>query len=68
MITQTTYQQAVAARDAAAHALYEAELAVHDANQTGVDAWISAAYRHLHEAIAQHSAAIENVAVFDLAA
>jgi hypothetical protein len=67
MITNT-YQQAIAARDAAAHALYEAELAVHDAHQTGVDEWISAAHRHLHNAIVQHSAAINSVAVFELAA
>lgn len=67
MITQT-YQQAVAARDAAAHDLYEAELALHDAHQTGVDEWITAAHRHLHNAIVAHSAAIESVAAFDLAA
>lgn len=68
MITQTTYQQAVAAREAAAHALYEAELAVHDAHQTGVDEWISAAHRHLHNAVTQHSAALDCVAAFELAA
>ena len=34
--TDPTYEQAVAVRDAAARALYEAELAVHDAHQTHV--------------------------------
>lgn len=31
--------------------LYEAELALHCAHQTGVDAWIAAASDRLHEAV-----------------
>jgi hypothetical protein len=34
-----------------ATALHRAELALHDANQTGVDAWISAAADRLHDAV-----------------
>jgi hypothetical protein len=49
---------ALAARDRAAHRMYDAEVALHIARQTGVDAWVSAAYNRLHEAIAQHSAAV----------
>ena len=52
-----TYQQAVAARDNAAHALYQAEVAVHDAHQTHVDQWIGAAHDRLHGAVALYSAA-----------
>jgi hypothetical protein len=42
----------------AARRLYDAEIALHIARQTGVDAWISAAYDRLHEAIAAHTAAL----------
>ena len=42
----------------AARRLYDAEIALHIARQTGVDAWISAAYDRLHEAIAAHTAAV----------
>ena len=62
--TDPTYEQAVAERDAAAHALYEAELAVHDAHQTHVDQWIGAAHDHLHAAIAEYAAADAAVASF----
>jgi hypothetical protein len=47
-----------AARDRAAHRMYDAEVALHIARQTGVDAWVRAAYDRLHEAIAQHSATV----------
>ncbi len=50
--TDRTYEQAVAARDNAAHALYQAEVAVHDAHQTHVDQWIGAAHDRLHAAVA----------------
>ena len=46
----------------AARRLYDAEIALHIARQTGVDAWISAAYDRLHEAIAAHTAAITPIA------
>ena len=55
--TDRNYEQAVAARDHAARALYLAELALHDAHQTHVDAWIGAANDRLHVAVARHSAA-----------
>ena len=56
-----TYEQAVAAMDNAAHALYSAEVALHDAHQTHVDDWIAAAQDHLHLAVAEHSAAVARV-------
>jgi hypothetical protein len=52
-----TYEQAVAARDHAASALYQAEVALHDAHQTHVDQWIGAAHDRLHAAVALYSAA-----------
>jgi hypothetical protein len=42
----------------AARRLYDAEVALHIARQTGVAAWISAAYDRLHEAITGHTAAL----------
>jgi hypothetical protein len=56
-ITDHTYEQAVAARNDAAHALYQAELAVHDAHQTRVDRWIGAAHDRLHVAVTRYEAA-----------
>jgi hypothetical protein len=50
-----TAQERVAA---AADAMYRAELALHDAFQAHVDAWVAAAYDRLHEAIAEHLAAV----------
>ena len=48
-----------AAVNAAAGRLYDAEAALHIARQTGVYAWIGAAYTRLHEAIADHIAAVD---------
>jgi len=59
-----TYQQAVAAKDVAARALYQAELAVHDAHQAHVDQWIGAAHDRLHVAVSRYSAAEALVASF----
>lgn len=42
---------------AAERRLYDAETALHAARQSGVDAWVAAAYDRLHEAIIQHAAA-----------
>jgi dsDNA-binding SOS-regulon protein len=56
-----TYEQAVAAMGHAARALYNAEVALHDARQTHVDQWIVAAQDHLHLAVAEHSAAAARV-------
>jgi len=50
------YRELVAARQQAAHTLFEAELALHDAHQTHVDKWIQAASDHLHVAVARHQA------------
>jgi hypothetical protein len=44
--------------DIAAHRMYDAEVALHAARQAHMDAWISAAYRRLHEAILEHTAAL----------
>jgi len=66
-ITQSAdqaYQQAIAAKAVAAHALYEAELAAHDAHQTHVDEWIKAAYDHLHVAVVRYEAADALVASY----
>ena len=41
-------------RAVAAERLYRAEVALHAAFESGVDAWISAAYDRLHEALAEH--------------
>lgn len=46
-----------AAVAAAERRLYDAETALHAARQSGVDAWVAAAYDRLHEAIIQHAAA-----------
>lgn len=57
-----TYEQAIAARTDAARALHSAEIAVHDAHQTHVDEWISAANDRLHTAVARYLAADRLVA------
>lgn len=51
-----TYQQAVEARDIAAHKVYETELALHDAHQSQMDSWITATSDRLHIALARHTA------------
>ena len=60
-IADRAYEQAVAAMDFAARALYNAEIALHDAHQTHVDQWIAAAQDHLHLAVAEHSSAVARV-------
>ena len=40
--------------DQAATRLYEAEVALHHARQTGVDKWVAAAADRLHEAVVAH--------------
>ena len=57
IITDQTYEQLVAARNHAAHVLYQAELALHDAHQTRVDQWIGAAHDRLHLAVIRYEAA-----------
>jgi len=51
-----TRESAMAEVALASKAMYDAEIALHIARQTGVDTWIAAAYDHLHEAIAHHLA------------
>ncbi|HEV7206536.1 MAG TPA: hypothetical protein VGN18_18160 [Jatrophihabitans sp.] len=41
---------------AAEQRLYDAETALHAARQSGVDAWVAAAYDRLHETILEHDA------------
>jgi hypothetical protein len=41
----------------AAHDLYQAELALHDAHQSHVDSWIKAAGDQLHRAVIRYKAA-----------
>jgi hypothetical protein len=43
--------------EAAAQHLYEAECALHDAHQSQVDEWITAASNRLHDALVEHLAA-----------
>ena len=42
----------------AARGLYDAEVSLHAARQSGVDRWIAAAYDRLHEAVADHQLAV----------
>jgi hypothetical protein len=57
--SRTTGESAVAVA-AAATRLYDAEIALHIARQTGVDSWVAAAYDRLHVAIGAHRAAVAN--------
>lgn len=45
------------ALDRTARHLYDAECALHNAHQSHVDAWITAASDRLHAAVAEHLAA-----------
>lgn len=51
------HRRAVAELEAACEQLYRAELALHDARQTHVDAWIFAASEQLHTAVLSHARA-----------
>jgi hypothetical protein len=63
MTTTTTRPVEAAARSAwnedrlaaAAEHMYAAETFLHTARQTGIDEWLSVAYQHLHDAIAEHA-------------
>ncbi len=63
-VVEQTYEQAVALRDRAASALYQAELAVHDAHQTHIDSWIGAAHDRLHDAVRRYAEADAIVSAF----
>jgi hypothetical protein len=43
---------------AAAVRMYNAEVALHIARQSGVDHWVAAAYDRLHVALGEHAAAL----------
>jgi hypothetical protein len=43
--------------DRAARELYDAEVALHAARQTGIDSWVAAAANQLHRAIVRHNSA-----------
>jgi hypothetical protein len=59
--TAQAYQRAIAARNRAAHILYEAELAAHDAHQSHVDSWVRAAHDRLHIAVVGYEEAVAAV-------
>ena len=50
----STYDERRADLDRAARSLFRAELAVHDAHQSHVDAWLQAANDRLHVAVVAH--------------
>jgi hypothetical protein len=54
-ITTTDQDHSEQAASATAVQLHRAELALHDARQTCVDAWISAAADRLHEAVVAYT-------------
>lgn len=54
----TTASTRTVAVDVAAQRLYQAEVALHDAHTTHVDAWITAAADRLHDAIEAYLAAV----------
>ena len=51
------YRQALEARERTARELYEAEVALHHARQSGVDRWVGAAGDHLHIALVRYERA-----------
>ena len=57
-VASTPLREGQTLADDAARRLYDAEVALHIARQAGVTAWIAAAYDRLHEAIANHTAAL----------
>lgn len=58
MTSQLTLAPATDRLAAAALRLYDAEVALHIARQSGVDRWIAAAYDRLHLALGEHAAAL----------
>jgi hypothetical protein len=57
-ITSTTPVSSQDRVAAAAKHMHAAETFLHTARQAGIDAWVQVAYRHLHEAIAEHTACL----------
>jgi hypothetical protein len=57
-----SYPRLIVARDVAAQALYRAELALHDAQGTGIAEWVSAANDRLHQAVVRYEAAMAEIA------
>lgn len=62
---QPSYARLIAVRDVAAQALHRAEIALHDANGTGVAEWVNAAYHRLHLAVLRYEAAGAEVSAQD---
>jgi hypothetical protein len=62
------YELALAMKEQAALALYQAEIALHDAHQTRVDDWITAAADHLHLAVVRYVTLQQAVDAYRVAA
>jgi hypothetical protein len=60
MTSQLTLAPATDRLGAAAVRLYDAEVALHIARQSGVDQWIAAAYDRLHLALVEHAVALSS--------
>jgi hypothetical protein len=52
------YVRALNARERTARELYEAEVALHHARQSGVDRWVGAAADRLHIALGRYEQAV----------
>ena len=61
MDTMTTYTDARRCHEAACAELYRSEQALHDAHQTGVDQWITAAADGLHRSVLRERSAAARV-------
>jgi hypothetical protein len=56
------YPRALQVRERAARELYDAEVALHHARQSGVDHWVGAASDHLHVALVRYEHAVRVLA------
>ncbi|SOD70493.1 hypothetical protein SAMN05892883_0187 [Jatrophihabitans sp. GAS493] len=65
VIAEADYLPAAVRLSDAEKRMYQAEVALHEARQSGVDAWITAACDRLHEAILAHNAARRQLAQLD---
>jgi hypothetical protein len=57
------YARTLEAREATARELYEAEVTLHDARQSGVDHWVRAASDRLHVSLVRYQRAEEALAM-----
>lgn len=60
----TDYEVALSDYEASCAQLYRSEQALHDAHQTGVDAWIRAAADRLHESLLHEMRAADTLVRF----